>query len=114
VKKLLALLAALAFAVTLGCGGADDGRMTKGEACSQLSAPICTRMVACEIVQSQATCEAAAQHSCCEDDDTCSQLPESQEAEDALRAVIQACSAAIPAWSCEQLARRVLPEQCTG
>jgi hypothetical protein len=104
----------LAVAGAAGCG--DDGLISKGSYCSQLSGPVCDREIACGLgpASDRGGCLAAVMQGCCQDDNTCGQRAPSAAAQAELQQVIVDCSAALPTYDCAQLGQGNSPLACGG
>jgi hypothetical protein len=98
-----------------GGGSGGGGRLTMGEFCSQIGGSFCDRFVSCGLATAaeKPTCVAAFQDGCCAMEGTCSATPADQAADDAIRAFVTACVAALPAASCAQVGQGMVPAACS-
>ena len=93
---------------------ADDGPLTKGEACSRLAEPFCRRALECVPLadEEERECRAAFRAACCEQDDSCGKTTVDDAAETTAEGAIARCSSAVATWSCSALAAGKVPPEC--
>jgi hypothetical protein len=108
------LFSAFAALLLLSCGG-DDGLMTLGDACSQISGPACDRAIACG--QGRASerqdCLDVFMDACCRDAGNCGREAKDKDAAALLQKYADNCSGAFPTWDCAKYDMGTPPPQCT-
>lgn len=98
---------ALVCTTLVGCGG--DDKFNKGEACDRAGGALCDRVVGCGLIEKRSECISVFKKACCEEDKSCG---EEAEDEDAAEAEVNACVAAFKAQSCEDVEAEEVPDAC--
>lgn len=96
----------LAALFVVGCGG-GGGRITAGEACTQLGGAICSREAECDTQVNEATCLTEFQGFCCTGAQCDMEAPNDQ-----VEAELNACTAALDNYDCTAFLAGDLPPAC--